>query len=134
MVKVYVAGLLWDKKDRAKVEKIDKLCKELGFDTFLPHRDAGVYDGKSDPIPIFTKDRDEIDECDFMVALLDWKGVGSGTAWEIGYAHAKGKDIIGVVEDKKSVNEEFRTCVMCFNSVKLVEGFDELRRELERRK
>ena len=130
MKKVYIAGKLWDIKDRSKVEEIDKICKELGMETFLPHRDAGIYDEGMDPLPIFKKDRDMIDWCDFMVALLDWQGISSGTAWELGYAHAKNKPIIGIVEDKKSLNKKYRICVMCFNSVKIIE-MNDLKRELK---
>jgi len=133
MKKVYIAGKLWDIKDRVKVEEIDKVCKDLGMKTFLPHRDAGIYEEGLDPLPIFKKDRDMIDWCDLMVALLDWQGISSGTAWELGYAHAKSKPIIGIVEDKKSLNKKYRICVMCFNSVKVIEIKD-LKKELKEAK
>jgi len=130
MKKAYIAGKLWEMKDRVKVEEIDKMCKDLGMKTFLPHRDAGIYDEGMDPLPIFKKDSNMIDWCDFMIALLDWEGISSGTAWELGYAYAKNKPIIGVVEDKKSLNKKYRICVMCFNSVKIIEMKD-LKKELK---
>ncbi|MBI2106974.1 nucleoside 2-deoxyribosyltransferase [Candidatus Woesearchaeota archaeon] len=131
MKKAYIAGKLWEVKDRVKVEEIDKICKDLGMKTFLPHRDAGIYDEGMDPLPIFKKDRDMIDWCDIMIALLDWEGISSGTAWELGYAHAKNKPIIGIVEDKKSLNKKYRICVMCFNSVKIIE-MKNLKKEIEK--
>lgn len=132
-MKVYIAGKLWEEKDRKIVEDIDKFCKKLGYETFLPHRDAGIYNEKKDPIPIFKKDRDMIDWCDIMVAVLDWEEISSGTAWEIGYAYAKKIPIIGLVEDIKSTKRDYRMCVMCFNSVRLVESLDELKKELIKR-
>ena len=132
MVKVYIAGLLWEKENRMRLEKIDNFCKNLEFDTYLPHRDSGIYDGKSDPLPIFTRKKDEIDACDFMIAILDWKGIGYGTAWELGYAYAKNKKVFAIAEDKKSLNKEFRMCVMCFNSVIIVENLKELKNELKK--
>ena len=42
-MKVYIAGPLCNKEERIFSEKIDKICKNLGFGTFLPHRDAGLY-------------------------------------------------------------------------------------------
>ena len=128
-MKIYIAGLLWEEKNRKKLEHIDNLCKKLKIETFLPHRDVGIYEGK-DSIKFFKKDRDMIDWCDLMIALLDWKGIGSGTAWEIGFAYAKNKPIIGLVEDLSSINKEFRTCVMCFNSVKLIDSLSSLKKEL----
>lgn len=127
MKKVYIAGLLWEEQDRKKLEEIDRLCKSLGLKTYLPHRDGGIFKEGMDPIPIFTKDRDMIDWCDVVVAVLDWKGIGSGTAWELGYAHARKKPVIGLVEDRKSINKEFRTCVMCFNSVTLADSLEEVK-------
>lgn len=135
MVKIYVAGKLWDKEDRIKVEEIDKFLMSLGYETFLPHRDAGIYEEGMNPEPIFKKDRDMIDWCDLMVAFLDWRGISSGTAWELGYAHARGKRVIGVVEDKKSLKSKFRICVMCFNKdVEFVENLGELKEKLKKSK
>jgi len=131
-MKVYIAGPLFKKEAREILEKIDKLCKELGLDTYLPHRDMGVYQ-KGDSIPFFIKNRDMIDECEIMIAYLDWKGISSGTAWEIGYAHAKKIPIIGIVEDMHTAKEFDRLCIMCFNSVDLVESFEELRGKVKER-
>ena len=125
-MKIYIAGPLFVKEARKILEKIDKLCKELGFDTYLPHRDMGVYQ-KGDSIPFFIKNRDMVDKCEIMVAYLDWKGISSGTAWEIGYAHAKKVPIIGIVEDIKTAKEFDRLCIMCFNSVDLVESLEALK-------
>ena len=132
-MKIYVAGKLWDKEDRAKVGEIDEFLKKLGHETFLPHRDAGLFEEGMDPEPIFKKDRDMVDWCDLMVAFLDWQGISSGTAWELGYAHAKNKKVIGLVEDKKSLDKKFRICVMCFNKdVKLVESLEEVKKEIDK--
>lgn len=130
MVRVYIAGLLWEEKEREKLEEIDRLCKKLSMETYLPHRDAGIYQDGMDSKQIYEKDRDMVDWCDVMVAILDWKGIGSGTAWEMGYAYARGKNIIGLVEDKSSTKKEFRTCLMCFNSAIIVETLEELEKEL----
>jgi len=129
-MKVYIAGPLFVKEARKILEKIDKLCKELGLDTYLPHRDMGVYQ-KGDSIPFFKKNRVMIDECKFMIAYLNWKGISSGTAWEIGYAHAKKVPVIGIVEDIKTAKEFDRLCIMCFNSLDLVEDFERLKRKVK---
>ena len=128
-MKAYIAGPLWKPEEREKLEKIDKLCKDLGFKTYLPHRDAGIYE-KGNSKSFFEKDSKAIDECKVIVAILDWQAVGSGTAWEIGYAYAKNIPVIGIVEDLKSLNTFDRMCVMTFNSVKLVDSIDKLKKEL----
>lgn len=128
-MKAYIAGPLWTLEDRKKLEEIDNLCKELKIDTFLPHRDAGVYE-KGDSIQFFKKDSESIDDCNVIIALLDWKDIGSGTAWEIGYAYAKKIPVIGIVEDIKSINTLDRMCVMTFNSVRLIDSIKKLKQEL----
>jgi len=129
-MKVYIAGPLFHKKAQKILEKIDKLCKKLGFETFLPHRDVGLYT-KGDSTPFFVKDRDMADWCDIMVAYLDWKGISSGTAWEMGYAYARKKPIIALVEDKENITKSDRLCVMCFNSADIVESLEELKERLK---
>lgn len=131
-MKVYIAGQLWEENQRKKLEEIDKICKELGFETFLPHRDVGVYN-KGNSKPFFIKDSKVIDECGLMIAWLDWKGIGSGTAWEIGYAYAKNIPVIGIIEDRESISEFDRVCVMVLNSAHLVDNLDELKKELVKR-
>ena len=131
-MKAYIAGPLFKEDSRKTLEKIDKLCKELGLDTYLPHRDMGIYK-KGDTIPFFRKNRDMINECKFMIAYLDWRGISSGTAWEIGYAHARKVPVIGLVEDIKTAKEWDRLCIMTFNSVDLVENFSDLKNKIKER-
>lgn len=129
-MKVYIAGPLFKEDSRKVLEKIDKLCKELKIETYLPHRDMGVYE-KGDTVPFFKMNSDMIDECEFMIAYLDWRGISSGTAWEIGYAYAKKIPIIGLVEDIKTAKEYDRLCIMNFNSVDLVENFKDLKEKIK---
>ncbi len=127
---IYVAGCLREKKDRDKLEEVDKVCRKFGK-TYLPHRDMGVFEDGMNSEPIFSENRDRIDWCDVIVAILDWKGISSGTAWELGYGYAKKIPIIALVEDKKTINKDYRICVMCHNKDTIVvENLKELEKEL----
>ena len=128
-MKIYVAGNLREKENRDRLEEVERLCKEFG-ETYLPHRDAGLFEEGGDSKKIFKMNKDKVDWCDLIVAVWDWKGISAGTAWEIGYAFAKKIPVIALIEDKKSINENFRICVMCHNSVEFVEGFGELKSKL----
>ena len=133
-MKIYVAGNLREKENRDKLEEVNEVCEGFG-ETYLPHRDMGVFEEGMDPEPIFKENRDRIDWCDVIVAVLDWKGISSGTAWELGYGYAKKVPMIALVEDKKTIHKDYRICVMCNNKdIILVENFRELRKELERLK
>ena len=132
-MKAYIAGPLWKPEDRIILEKIALFCKENNIETFLPHRDVGIYkEGSSKKF--FEKDSKEIDNCNLIIAVLDWKGVGSGTAWEIGYAYAKNIPLIALVEDLKSVNTYDRMCTMVFNSVTMFNSLEKIKKEIIKRK
>jgi len=131
-MKIYVAGNLREKENRDKLEEVNEVCEGFG-ETYLPHRDMGVFEEGMDPEPIFKENRDRIDWCDVIVAVLDWKGISSGTAWELGYGYAKKVPMIALVEDKKTINKDYRICVMCNNKDMIfVENLRELRNSLER--
>ena len=131
-MKVYLAGPIIEENYTKVLEEIDKICKELKIETYLPSRDMGVY-REGDPMPFFKKDRDMIDWCDLMVAVLDWKGISSGTAWEIGYAHAKKVPVIALAEDLESIKKDYRICVMCVNSIELFDSLEKIKQELIKR-
>ena len=48
---------------------------------------------------ILENDKRGIDECDVVVANLNGLTTDDGTAWELGYAFARGKHLIGMHTD-----------------------------------
>ncbi len=129
-MKIYIAGALFTEGERAVLERIDKLCKENGFETFMPHRDGGIWLRKEENSgQFFEKDKNAIEECGAMIAVLDYN-VDSGTAWEMGYAYSKGLKIIGFVDDIRIFAPDLQLNAMIINSCRIVCGFDELKREL----
>jgi nucleoside 2-deoxyribosyltransferase len=92
---------LFDEGERWFIEKIEKLVSDQGFETFLPHRDnpPKVKDNVKE---IFNNDKTAIDNCDLVIANLNGLTTDDGTAWEIGYAFAKGKYLIGLHTDWRS--------------------------------
>ena len=48
------------------------------------------------------------------------------------YAHAKNIPIIGLVEDISTINKKERVCVMCHNSVILVDNVEDLKKEIKK--
>ena len=129
-MKIYVAGTLRGEVNRKELEEVNKVCEEFG-ETYLPHRDMGLFEEGMDPNPIFEENKNRVDWCDVLVAVVDWKGISSGTAWELGYGYAKKKPVIALVEDKKTIRNDYRICVMCNNKkVVFVENLEELKEKL----
>ena len=96
--KAYIAGPLFDEGERWWIESVEKLVADAGFETFLPHRDNPPKD-QFNVRTIFDNDKRGIDECDVVVASLNGVTTDDGTAWELGYAYARGKYLIGLHTD-----------------------------------
>lgn len=130
-MKIYIAGPLCTIENRISLEKIDKICKDLGFDTFLPHRDAGLYENVKDIKRISKRDVEELYECDILIGVLDGICVGAGTSWEMGYAQALGKKVIGLKTDRKISESISDMSAIIAGTVKIVESVEELKKELK---
>ena len=65
---------------------------------FFTQREIDAW-GDDAPRKIMEKDSAAVDACDAVVALLDGAQVDDGTAWEIGYAYARGKPVVGIRTD-----------------------------------
>ena len=93
-----MAGPLFDEGERWWIEQVDQRIAALGFTTFLPHRDnpTKTVDTVGE---IFENNRAALDACALVVASLNGVTTDDGTAWEVGYAHALNRPIIGLHTD-----------------------------------
>ena len=110
MKKVYIAGPLFDDHERSYLEKIANILEKNEYETFLPHRDAGLVEGEftlEKKIKIFDTDMDFLKSADMVVALLTGRDVDSGTSAEIGYAYALNKQLIGINANNIKVLNNF---------------------------
>jgi nucleoside 2-deoxyribosyltransferase len=94
----YIAGPLFDEGERWWIEQVEQLVAGVGMDTFLPHRDNPDKDATNTRL-IFDNDRSALDRADVVVASLNGVSTDDGTAWELGYAYARGKHLIGIHTD-----------------------------------
>ncbi len=134
-MKIYIAGKIRTKNEREFLEEIDKICKSLGFKTFLPHRDVGLVKDIKDVDRIFKGDIIEgFKDVKLIIAVLDGLHVGAGTAWELGYAYAKGIPSIGLKTDE-SVDEalEYLSAIL-IGSMEIVCSLEDLKNKLNKYK
>jgi nucleoside 2-deoxyribosyltransferase len=133
MAQVYVAGPLFNEGERWFDEQIEAVVQAAGFSTFLPHRDGveGKQKAAGNLKAIFEEDRAAIEAAQVVVANLNGINVDDGTAWEIGYAYARGKYLIGVRTDWRQGFPNQQVNLMIEESVKvMVRSLDELRQVL----
>jgi len=131
-MKVYIAGKIWTESEKEMLSKIDDLCKKLGLETFLPHRDAGFAENVGDAERIFDADITEgFKDVELVIASLDGLHVGAGTAWELGYAYAKGIPAIAIKTDE-SPEEGFEyLSSILISSMPIVNSFEELEKKIK---
>jgi nucleoside 2-deoxyribosyltransferase len=106
MKQIYIAGPLFNTHERWYLDHIADLLEKTGYQTFLPHRDAGLLgqvtlERRS---TLFFADLEALDRCDICVALLTGPDQDSGTSAELGYCYAKGKPCYGITDDFRWMN------------------------------
>lgn len=106
MARIYIAGPLFNTHERWYLERIAEAVEEAGFETFLPHRDAGLVDFTDPGIQarIFDDDITALNACDLCIALLTVSDQDSGTSAELGYMFAQGKTCFGITDDFRFLN------------------------------
>jgi len=130
---VYIAGPLFTPSQRNYLEKINKLIKSLGFNTYLPHKDGGLFiRGITKSADFFDKDLNALDNCNILIAVLNGNEVDSGTAWEMGFAYFKKIPIIGILEDSRKPNDDLLNVMISNSTIKIARNLEELKEELER--
>lgn len=130
--KIYVAGSLFTSAERGFLEQIDKICQESGYSTYLPHRDAGLSSDANSRERCFQMDKAALDEVVLLVAVLNGPDVDSGTAWEMGYAYARGIPVLSITDDKRLQQSPQSLNPMLYFTQKYCTSMEELRGELKR--
>ncbi len=130
-MKIYIAGPLCSEKERKFLEEIDKECEKLGFQTFLPHRDCGLYKGMEDIDKIAKKDVEEIYNCGLMIGVLNGIYVGAGTAWEMGFAQALGKKVLALKTDRKIEESIGEISAVILGNTEIVDSIEKLKEKLK---
>ena len=125
-MKIYLASPFFNETELAAVERAEQILRGRGFELFSPRehemRDADPG-SRAWAEAIFAMDRDAIDACDRMV-VLNHGGYGdTGTAWECGYAYAKGIPavIVHIGEDANLMVTEGSAANI---TLKDLEGYD----------
>jgi len=132
---VYIAGPLFTSSQRDYLEKINNLIKNLGFETYLPHKDGGLFiRSVSKSVDFFNKDIEGINKCNILIAVLNGNDVDSGTAWEMGFAYAKKIPIIGILEDSRKPHDDLLNPMISNSTIKITRNLEELKEELEKLK
>lgn len=98
---IYLASPFFNKKERSAVTLIADFLRNKGIDVYVPmeHEIPNAWDLSNEvwAKKVFDEDIKAIDECDTIIVLNWGMYSDSGTAWECGYAYAKGKKVINLL-------------------------------------
>lgn len=117
MKKIFIAGPIFSEGERDYNMRIDSICREMGFITFMAQRDVGIVT-RSTIDTAFNIDLNNLKDSDIIIANLDGADVDSGTAWEIGYASSLNKPIIGIRSDVRMYRKFMPLNLMIYKSCK----------------
>lgn len=94
---IYIAGPFFNETEIRNIEYAEQILTEKGISFFSPmrHEERDELPGSSAwARKLFEMDRQAIEECDTVLTLYYGNYSDTGTAWECGYAYAKGKPVI----------------------------------------
>lgn len=134
MKNVYLAAPLFSEAERDFNSILRDKLEGLGMSVFLPQEHSNDTNAQREARQeaIFGKNVSAIDESDMLVAVLDGVDVDSGTAWEIGYAYARGLPVYGLRTDFRTLGIEGVVNLMIERCVVLCMDVGELVERLER--
>lgn len=129
---VYLAAPLFSEAECDFNRRLRDLIICEGFRVFLPQEDSNnIHDIKNRQEIIFNKNLAALDNSDIIVAVIDGADVDSGTAWEIGYAYSKGKPVLGLKTDFRTLGIEGTVNLMIERSIILCTCVSELLNRLK---
>jgi len=91
MRKIYLAGPLFTIAEQNFNAELARFLERHGFEVWLPQEHEPR---RKTARAIFAMDLNALDWADVVVACMDGPDPDSGTAWECGYAYARGKPVV----------------------------------------
>lgn len=129
---IYLAAPLFSQLERRwNRELAERLARLLPCAVILPQDFVVEEQGEARHNgELFRQCVEGVDRCDALVAVLDGADADSGTAFEMGYAHALGKPMVGVRTDFRKQHEMgtnlmlARSCAAFVHRPELVEDIE----------
>lgn len=121
-MKIYMAGAFFRPETKERIDSYAAGFRRLGYDVFVPqeHTVPNAWDMSQEDWAreVFKMDIKAIQDCDILFAMYDGLYSDSGTAWEIGYAYALGKNI--QISNDPNIKD---MSIMPFSSARIIENY-----------
>ena len=117
-MKVFLAAPLFNEAERAFNAQTAKTLRDNGFEVWLAQEAPFIQHGNhKEKRMIYDSDILALKTSDVIVAILDGAEVDAGVAYEMGYAKALGKPIIGLKTDYRTFSGMEEVNLMLAGSV-----------------
>ncbi len=122
-MRLYLAGPLFTQAERRWLRQLAGRLREPGHEVFLPQDDAALPLLRDPPDfhGAFEGCCAGIEWADALVAVLDGADADSGTAWECGYAFARGKPIVALRTDFRGGEDQGLNLMLRRSAVRVIE-------------
>ena len=96
-MKIYIASAMFTEEQKERIDKHAKFLRAIGHTVYVPHEfkvpNAKDLSNEEWANEVFLEDVHQLDECDAIYYFCEGMEGDLGSAWECGYAYAKGKRI-----------------------------------------
>jgi nucleoside 2-deoxyribosyltransferase/predicted secreted protein len=126
--RIYLAAPLFSEAERIFNASVARLLKTNLFEVYLPQEagdDSEVRDS-GEQERLFIMNKTALENSDFVVAVIDGADADSGTAWEMGYAFARGKPVFALRTDFRRIGNSEHVNLMLEKSAQVVGCMEEL--------
>ena len=122
-MEIYLAGPLFTQAERRWMRALANQLRSLEYGVFLPQDDAGspLFQNPPDFHGAFEMCRDAVERADVVLAVLDGCDADSGTAWECGFAYARGKPIVALRTDFRGGEDSGLNLMLRRSAVQVIE-------------
>jgi nucleoside 2-deoxyribosyltransferase/predicted secreted protein len=126
--RIYLAAPLFSEAERSYNATLSALLHRNLFEVYLPQEAGDDSDtrGESEQHRLFRKNLSALEASDVVVAIIEGADADSGTAWEMGYAHALGKPVIALRTDFRRIGHHEHVNLMLEQSARIVTSPDDL--------
>jgi nucleoside 2-deoxyribosyltransferase/predicted secreted protein len=125
---VYLAAPLFSEPERTYNLLVAGELRNNFFDVYLPQEAGDDSDtrNKEEQVRIFSENLRALKNADIIVAIIDGADADSGTAWEMGYAYALGKQVIALRTDFRRSGRHEKVNLMLEESATVVNSVEYL--------
>ncbi len=126
--RIYLAAPLFSRAEKEYNIRLFETLSAHFFEVYLPQEvddDSHHRDSESNQ-DIFRRHLAALENTDIVVAVIDGADADSGTAWEMGYAYARGIPVLAVRTDFRMAGHHEHVNLMLEQSAQVVRSTEEL--------